>query len=91
MLHRQPSPALAVSFREAAHLLGIDRGSTLLDLIHAGRLRPVAWGKRQRIPLEQVQELARTGFTARGRPGRALSRSRTSPAPGRIRDLEVDP
>lgn len=88
------STALALSLREAARLLGIDRGSTLHDLIRAGRLRPVPWGNRHRIPLEQIQELARTGFTVDGKPGRAVSRPRRAiPAPGvgaRIRALEVE-
>jgi excisionase family DNA binding protein len=92
---RTPSaPALALSYREAARLLRIDRGSTLIDLISAGRLKPVPWGGRRRIPLEQVQELARTGFTVNGKPSRAVSRPRRSvPAPGvgnRIRAIEVE-
>jgi excisionase family DNA binding protein len=96
VLTTQPSnTALALSFREAARLLKIDRGSTLLELIRLGRLRPVPWGARQRIPLEEVQRLARTGFTVDGKPSRAVSRPRrATSAPGavtRIRDLEVDP
>lgn len=85
--------ALACTYREAARLLRIDRGSTLQDLIRAGRLTPVPWGQRQRIPLEQIQLLARTGFTVGGKPSRVVSRRRV-PAPGvggRIRDLEVEP
>ncbi len=89
------SVALALSYREAARLLRIDRGDTLHDLISTGLLRPVPWGKGKRIPLEQVQELARTGFTVKGRPSRAASRPRRAiPAPGvgtRIRALEVEP
>jgi excisionase family DNA binding protein len=85
---------LACTFREAARLLRIDRGVTLQELVRAGRLRPVPWGKGQRIPLEQIQELARTGFTVNGKPSRAVSWRRTAPPAGvgaRIRALEVDP
>ncbi len=87
------APALALSFREAARLLKIDRATTLHALVAAGRLTPIPWGHRQRLPLEQVQELARTGFTLDGKPARARKR-RGVPAPGvgaRIRDLEVEP
>ncbi|WP_242344008.1 helix-turn-helix domain-containing protein [Anaeromyxobacter terrae] len=83
---------LALTFREAAALLRIDRSSTLHELIRAGRLRPVPWGKGQRIPLEQIQELARTGFTVSGKPSRARSTPRRAPAAGvgaRIRAIEV--
>jgi excisionase family DNA binding protein len=87
--------ALALSYREAAKLLRIDRSSTLHELIDAGLLRPVPWGRRKRIPLEQVQQLARTGYTVNGKPGRARSHRRCAlPAPGvagRIRAIEVDP
>lgn len=85
---------LALTYREAARLLRIDRGSTLAELIRAGRLRPVPWGKRNRIPLEQVQELARTGFTVAGKPSRAVSRPRRARPLGvgeRIRSIEVEP
>jgi hypothetical protein len=85
---------LVLSNREAAKLLRIDRGETLHDLIRRGLLRPIPWGNGHRIPLEQVQDLARTGYTVNGKPGRAVSRKRSAlPAPGvgaRIRALEVE-
>jgi excisionase family DNA binding protein len=87
--------ALALTFREAARLLRVDRGATLHELIRTGRLRPVPWGRGQRIPLEQVQELARTGFTVNGRPSRAVSRARrggsAAEMAARVRALEVEP
>lgn len=87
--------ALSLTFREAARLLRIDRSATLHELIRRELLRPVPWGAGQRIPLEQIQELARTGFTVNGKPSRARSTPRRgTPAPGvgaRIRQLEVDP
>lgn len=89
--------ALALTYREAARLLRIDRGSTLHALIAAGSLRPVPWGEGQRIPLEQVQQLARTGFTVNGKPSRASSRPRSmsrfakGDVGAAIRSIEVDP
>ncbi len=86
--------ALALTFREAARLLRIDRSSTLHLLIDSGRLRPVSWGSGQRIPREQVEELARTGFTLDGRSSRGVSRRRAAPPRGagaRIRALPVEP
>jgi excisionase family DNA binding protein len=87
--------SLALTFREAAKLLRVDRGTTLHTLIRADRLRPVPWGKGQRIPLEQVQQLARTGFTIGGKPSRAVSRPRRAGPTGgmgaRIRAIEVAP
>lgn len=59
---------LALSHREAAAALGVDRGTTLRDLIAAGRLREVPWGvsaggrPRTRIPAEDVERVAREGF-----------------------------
>lgn len=89
-----PAPALACTKRETARLLRIDRGATLDELIARKLLTPIPWGRGWRIPLEQIQQLARTGFTINGKPSRAVSRRRGAPAPGvaqRIRDLEVDP
>jgi hypothetical protein len=92
--HGPAVPALALTFREAARLLRIDRNATLHELIRRDLLRPVPWGKGQRIPLEQVQEIARTGFTVNGKPSRARSNPRrAAPAPGvgnRIRAIEVE-
>jgi excisionase family DNA binding protein len=83
---------LALTFREAARLLRIDRGATLHRLIAAGRLRPVPWGKGQRIPLEQVQALACEGFTVNGKPSRARSRPRSASRvdPDALRRLSIE-
>lgn len=92
-MHTQDSPfaALALSYREAARLLRVDRATTLHDLIDHGFLTPIPWGKRQRIPLEQIQQLARTGFSVAGEPSVARSRPRRASPTGRIRDLEIEP
>jgi hypothetical protein len=92
--HPKPA-ALACTKRETARLLRIDRGATLDELIARKLLIPIPWGKGWRIPLEQIQHLARTGYTVNGRPSRAVSRPRHAGPPrgagDRIRALEVTP
>lgn len=87
-LPKTPTPVtkLALSRREAARLLGIDRGRTLGVLIASGKLRVVPWGTGERIPLVDVERLAREGFTlpSPGSPGRPpASRRRRDHARGR--------
>jgi hypothetical protein len=84
------TPRLALSFREAARALRIDRTKTLHALIDAGSLVPVPWGRGQRIPFEQVEQLARVGFRLDAKPAVSRARRPASTA-GRIRDLEVEP
>lgn len=83
---------LALSRRAAARLLGIDRGATLDQLVRRGLLRPVPWGAGERIPLEQVEQLARTGFTLEGKGRRRLA-ARAKPGatdPAALRRLDVE-
>ena len=61
-----PSERLALSKRAAARLLGIDRGRRLNQLIRAGALRVIPWGRTVRIPLAEVERLAAEGFDAKG-------------------------
>lgn len=61
---RDHGQSLLLSYRQAAKLLGISRGSSLHDLIQRGLLRPVTLCGQQRIPREQVEELARNGEEA---------------------------
>lgn len=86
------TPRLVVSKREAAHLLGIDRGRTLGELLRSGRLRAIPWGRGERIPLEEVQRLAREGFTspsAKPRASKVQRRSRFVD-PEALRKLDLD-
>lgn len=53
--------ALLVSKREAARLLGVDRNWTLDRLVKEGAIRVVQVGKRVRIPMAEVERLAREG------------------------------
>ena len=84
--------ALALSRRRAAQLLRIDRGDTLDQLIRRGLLREIPWGKGKRIPLEDVERLAREGFTAEGtRPRRRpVSRKPGVCDPDALRRLDVE-
>ncbi len=83
---------LVLSKREAADLLGVDRGRTMGELIRSGQLRPIPWGKGQRIPLEEVQRLAREGFKTPGaklRPSRPRRAGKADPAALRKLDLDT--
>jgi hypothetical protein len=87
---------LLLSKRAAFRLLGIDRcGDAAKALEASGRLRLVPAGRAFRIPLEDVQRVAREGFTLEGRAVEMrASRRRSVPAPGvgnRIRAIEVAP
>ncbi len=82
---------LVLSKREAADLLGVDRGRTMGELIRSGQLRPIPWGKGQRIPLEEVQRLAREGFKATGaKPRASHSRRKGKADPAALRKLDLD-
>lgn len=85
------STALAVSYREAARLLGIDRGSTLSALVARGVVRSVPWGKRSRIPLAEVERLASEGFTLPPKPAaRAGGRGARRADSEALRTLDLD-
>jgi len=62
-----PPPPRLLSQRQAAKMLGIDRGATLGDLLASGNLRTVTLGGRPRIPLVEVERLAAEGTTRTGR------------------------
>ena len=99
LAHAEPKRRRALSFREAATRLGVDRNTTLMDLlIRAGYLRTIPWGAFPRIPLAEIERLEDTGFPANFRDARRRRRVSTQsnrapirpPAPGvgdRIRAL----
>ena len=64
-----PSPPLPrlLSKRAAAKLLGVDRGTTLADLLATGNLRTVVLGGQERIPTAEIERLATEGTTRTGR------------------------
>lgn len=58
---RERPAKLLLSLREAAALLGIGRCNTLPRLIAEGRIRTVSIAGRVRVPLDEVQRIAREG------------------------------
>lgn len=64
--HRSPpGNALALSRRQTARALGV-RNATVADLVRRCLLREVPFGTQRRIPREDVERLAREGFTSEG-------------------------
>lgn len=53
-----------LSMSEAARRLGVSRNSTLPAMIAAGVVRVVQFGKRTRIPAQEINRLCVEGFTA---------------------------
>ena len=81
--------ALTLSQRQTARALRT-RPATVADLVRRGLLAEVPWGTRRRIPLAEVERLAREGWTEQGAPRRRSRRM----APGRcdpaaIRALKI--
>lgn len=86
---RRNREARLVSKRAAARALGIDRSTTLEDLIHDKQIRTVPVRGHLRIPATEIERLTRDGIPE---PGRTLKK-RPEPEPeggDGIRDLEVD-
>ncbi len=82
---------LLLSDRAAAKVLGVSR-DTVAALRRAGQLRSVPWLGRFKIPLAEIERLAREGVTAAGRRPRA---KRTAPpsaagAAAAIRAINVE-
>jgi hypothetical protein len=85
---------LLLSERAAFRLLGIDRcGEAARQLKRSGRLRLVPAGNRMRIPLEDVQRVAREGFTLNEKPVRTRPSRQRGPGvvdPDALRRLDVE-
>lgn len=85
---------LLLSERAAFRLLGIDRsGEAARQLKRSGRLRLVPAGNRRRIPLEDVQRVAREGFTLNEKPVRTRPSRRRAWGvidPDALRRLDVE-
>ncbi len=87
---RATSTPLAVSRRQASRLLGC-RPSTVAELVRRGLLREVPWGDARRIPLEEIEQLARTGWRLDGpAPRRRTSRRAGQCDPDALRRLDVE-
>jgi excisionase family DNA binding protein len=68
---RSNESAVAVGKREAARRLGVDRSTTLEEMIKSGVLKVVKIGARIRIPVAELDRLAEVGTAT---PARALKR-----------------
>jgi excisionase family DNA binding protein len=81
---------LALSLREAARALRVDRG-TLSLLVKRGTLRVVPWGRRVRVPLVEAQRLAAVGWTLDEAKARRAPRRRPGVVdPEQLRALRVE-
>jgi excisionase family DNA binding protein len=81
-----------LSKREAARRLGIDRGTTLQDLIRSGEIRTVVLAGRVKIPASEIERLEAGGNNPRSLPAarERAPRARRSTSPGQaIRALKI--
>lgn len=69
--------AVAVGKREAARRLGVDRTTTLEDLIRSGAVKTVRWRGGVRIPVAELERLAAQGLP----PSKVSARRRMVKAP----------
>ena len=60
---RHRSQKALISLREAARRLGIDRSTTLADLIRNGRIKVVQKNSRPAIPAGEIERIERDGFS----------------------------
>jgi len=83
---------IVLTRREAARRLGVCRNRTLPALIRAGLIRVVPWGKGTRIPLAEIERLAREGYEGDPTTPRAPRAARSRPGrcdPDALRSLDV--
>jgi hypothetical protein len=80
-----PPPQL-LSIRQAAKYLGVSACRTLGPLVASGAVRTVVLtpGARPKIPLEEVQRIAREGVQAPVKPARRVVRKATRVDPEEI-------
>ena len=81
-----------LSKREAARRLGIDRGTTLQDLINRGEIRTVVLAGRAKIPASEIERIEAGGNNPRPLPAprEREPRARRSTSPGQaIRAIKV--
>ncbi len=58
----QPTLQVALSLRETARLLGVDRGATLHRLIEIGAIRVLPWMGAVRVPRSEIDRILREGL-----------------------------
>lgn len=65
-----------LSKKEAARRLGVDRATTLEQLIASGHIKAVPFNNRVRIPLAEVERILSEGIPSIGVKGASLPRAR---------------
>jgi hypothetical protein len=81
-----------LSKREAAKRLGIDRGTTLPDLIRSGQIKTVILAGRVKVPASEIERIEAGGDSPRpSAPGRRpAAPARRSTNPGQaIRAIKI--
>lgn len=81
-----------LSLREAARRLGVDRGTTLAELIAQKRLRVVQVNGRPRIPAAEVERVSSEGFDTGTAPAKPPKKPEPKSAVGvgaAIRSLKL--
>jgi hypothetical protein len=87
---RPGSNADFLTKRAAARLLGVDRCTTLEQLLASGRIHSVLIAGRLRIPRAELQRIAAEGaLPPPARPTRRGSIAAPAPAPGSLRRLRL--
>jgi hypothetical protein len=94
---RRPRERAALSLRDAARRLGIDRGGRLRDLIDARVIQTIPWGTGGvRVPAREIERILAEGLpdsSSRSKPRRRAARRAAVPPAGvgaRIRALTVE-
>jgi len=76
---QRKSASHLLSMREAARRLGVDRNTTLREMIDAGHIRAVPFQGGLRIPASEIERVCTEGLT----PARRPQRQRTTSSPVR--------
>ncbi|WP_242394820.1 helix-turn-helix domain-containing protein [Anaeromyxobacter oryzisoli] len=83
-----------LSKRAAARMLGVDRGTTLEELVRDGRLRTVDVGGRPRIPRSELERVLAAGVPQAEAKTRRASRTRKATRgtvdPDALRRMKLD-
>ncbi len=87
-------PGALYSLRESAHLLRVDRGTTLPRAIAAGLVHAVKVGRATRIPGTELLRIQRDGLPLPGgrrppTPKRKRRAPKARPSPGKISDIPL--
>lgn len=77
---RRSEPCRLLSLRAAAKMLGVDRGTTLRELIDAGHVHTVVVHGKTKVPASEVERIEREGTSRRAPPPRPAQKVTQLPA-----------